>query len=232
MRMRGSAQNATAYEGCWRTKGLAQRFCLVHLSRNKYNKCNLTRVTFKKRLLRRVHYSDDILNVSTHPFIRISRWKKNPLQTAGAVNGGFPWLDFVCRTQKKPAIKIDLYSRRTHGGEKVFKSVVMFGNEPLSKLSLVTNPQSALLEDMLVKCQCCHSLSCNYRLACRPFNDHLQYNLQCISVSLNCAHTLARKHTPTHTELVLTLLSIFPVHSLFIARAIVYVQKRKITTYS
>lgn len=149
--------------------------------------------------------------------------KKAPLQTAGAVNGGFPWLDFVCRTQKKPAIKIDLYSRRTHRGEKVFKSVVMFGNEPLSKLSLVTNLQSALLEDMLVKCQCCHSLSCNYRLACRPFNDHLQYNLQCISVSLNCAHTLAQ----THTELVLTLLSIFSIHSLFIAPAIVYVQNAK-----
>lgn len=227
--MRGSAQNTTAYEGCWCTKGLAQRFCLLHLSRNKYNKCNLTRVTFKKHLLRRVHYSVDILNVSTHPFIRILHRKKTPLQTARAVNGGFPWLDFVCRTQKKPTIKIDLYSRQTHGGEKVFKSVVMFGNEPLSKLSLVTNPQSALLEDMLVKCQCCHSLSCNYRLACRPFNDHLQYNLQCISVSLNCAHThtRARKHTPTHTELVLTLLSIFSIHSLFIAQGIVYVQNAK-----
>lgn len=142
-------------------------------------------------------------------------------------------MDFVCRTQKKPAIKIDLYSRQTHGGEKVFKSVVMFGNEPLSKLSLVTNPQSVLLEDMLVKCQCCHSLSCNYRLACRPFNDHLQYNLQCISVSLNCTHSRTHTrmqthtHPPTHTELVLTLLSIFSFHSLFIVQAIVYVQNAK-----
>lgn len=156
--------------------------------------------------------------------------KKAPLQTARAVSGGFPWLDFVCRTQKKPAIKIDLYSRWTHGGEKVFKSVVMFGNEPLSKLSLVTNPQSALLEDMLVKCQCCHSLSCNYRLACRPFNDHLQYNLQCISVSLNCAHTHlhANTHPPSHTELILTLLSIFSIRS----ASYCLCAKRKITTYS
>lgn len=161
---------------CWRTKGISKWF-LSSSFIQKNNTGNLTWVTFKKRLLLRVNYSPDVLNTSAHPFIKIKKIKKTPQQTANAVGDGFPWLDFVCRTQKKLAIKIDLYSRRTNGGEKVFKSVVMFGNEPVSKLSLVTNPQSALWGDMVMKCQSCHFLSCNYRLACRPFNDHLQYSL-------------------------------------------------------
>lgn len=83
----------------------------------------------------------------------------------------------------------------------------MLGNEPLSKWSLVTNSQSKLWGGMLMKCQSCHFISSNYRLACRPFNDHLQRCLQCIrgstkslslSLSLSLAFTLS-KNTHTHT---------------------------------
>ncbi len=48
-----------------------------------------------------------------------------------------------------------------------------------------------------MKCQSCHFISSNYRLACRPFNDHLQRCLQCIrgstksSLSL-CGFTLSK----------------------------------------
>lgn len=95
----------------------------------------------------------------------------------------------------------------------------MLGNEPLSKWSLVTNSQSKLWGGMLMKCQSCHFISSNYRLACRPFNDHLQRCLQCIrgstkspslagfhfiwehtpSLTLSWTCTNSKKHTETHT---------------------------------
>lgn len=72
----------------------------------------------------------------------------------------------------------------------------MLGNEPLSKWSLVTNSQSKLWGGMLMKCQSCHFISSNYRLACRPFNDHLQRSLQCIrgvqNLSLSLPFTLSK----------------------------------------
>lgn len=79
----------------------------------------------------------------------------------------------------------------------------MLGNEPLSKWSLVTNSQSKLWGGMLMKCQSCHFISSNYRLACRPFNDHLQLCLQCIrgstkSLSLSGFHFIW-EHTHTFT---------------------------------
>lgn len=88
----------------------------------------------------------------------------------------------------------------------------MLGNEPLSKWSLVTNSQSKLWGDMLMKCQSCHFISSNYRLACRPFNDHLQLCLQCIrgsAKSLSPAFTLSKSaHACLHYhELAQTLIS-------------------------
>lgn len=72
------------------------------------------------------------------------------------------------------------------------ESVVMLGNEPLSKWSLVTNSQSKLWGCMLMTCQNCHFISSNYRLACRPFNDHLQLCLQCIRESIKSHFSKAR----------------------------------------
>lgn len=90
----------------------------------------------------------------------------------------------------------------------------MLGNEPLSKWSLVTNSQSKLWGDMLMKCQSCHFISSNYRLACRPFNDHLQLCLQCIrgsTKSLSLAFTLSKNtHACLHYhELAQTLIGTY-----------------------
>lgn len=85
----------------------------------------------------------------------------------------------------------------------------MLGNEPLSKWSLVTNSQSKLWGGMLMKCQSCHFISSNYRLACRPFNDHLQHCLQCIrgsTKSLPAFHFIEeRTHTHTHAYIIMKL---------------------------
>lgn len=53
---------------------------------------------------------------------------------------------------------------------------------------------------MLMKCQSCHFISSNYRLACRPFTDHLQRCLQCITGSLKShfVATNALKGTRKH----------------------------------
>lgn len=75
------------------------------------------------------------------------------------------------------------------------ESVVMLGNEPLSKWSLVTNSQSKLWGRMLMKCQNCHFISSNYRLACRPFNDHLQLCLQCIRERESIKSHFSEEHT-------------------------------------
>lgn len=84
------------------------------------------------------------------------------------------------------------------------ESVVMLGNEPLSKWSLVTNSQSKLWARMLMKCQNCHFISSNYRLACRPSNDHLQLCLQCIRESIKShfskEHTRVRYRQPAQTH--------------------------------
>lgn len=68
-----------------------------------------------------------------------------------------------------------------------------------------------------MKCQSCHFISSNYRLACRPFNDHLQRCLQCIkgstkslTLSLSGFHFIL-KHTHTrlhYHELAQTLIGI------------------------
>lgn len=75
-------------------------------------------------------------------------------------------------------------------------SVVVLGNEPLSKWSLVTNSQSRLWGRMLIKYQNCHFIASNYRLACRPFNDQLQLCLQCIRESVK-SH-FCEEHTHAH----------------------------------
>lgn len=83
----------------------------------------------------------------------------------------------------------------------------MLGNEPLSKWSLVTNLQSKLWGGMLMKCQSCHFISSNYRLACRPFNDHLQRCLQCIrgrTKSLSAFHFI-EENTHTHAYIIMNL---------------------------
>lgn len=53
---------------------------------------------------------------------------------------------------------------------------------------------------MLMKCQSCRFISSNYRLACRPFTDHLQRCLQCIMGSLKShfVATSALKGTRKH----------------------------------
>lgn len=60
-----------------------------------------------------------------------------------------------------------------------------------------------------MKCQSCHFISSNYRLACRPFNDHLQRSLQCIrgstkSLSHSLAFTLS-KNTHTLAYIIMNL---------------------------
>lgn len=75
----------------------------------------------------------------------------------------------------------------------------MLGNEPLSKWSLETNSQRKLWGDMLMKCQSCHFICSNYRLACRPFNDHLQHSLQCIRDSTKSLPLWLSLYLRTHT---------------------------------
>lgn len=65
-----------------------------------------------------------------------------------------------------------------------------------------------------MKCQSCHFISSNYRLACRPFNDHLQLCLQCIrgsTKSLSLAFTLSKNtHACLHYhELAQTLIGTY-----------------------
>lgn len=122
--------------------------------------------------------------------VRLIRRKRLP-DSHNSQWGFLSWLDFVCKTQKSLTIRTDLYSwcstrmqMCTRTQIWSVESVVMLGNEPLSKWSLVTNSQSKLWGCMLMKCQNCHFISSNYRLACRPFNDHLLLCLQCIRESI------------------------------------------------
>lgn len=72
-----------------------------------------------------------------------------------------------------------------------------------------------------MKCQSCHFISSNYRLACRPFNDHLQHCLQCIrrsTKSLSRVSFFLRTHTYTlshihYHELAQTLIGTQKVHA-------------------
>lgn len=78
---------------------------------------------------------------------------------------GFVSTDFFRKTQKNLAIKIVLYSPIWRG--KVFKVLWC------SVMSFYLNyhwwqTHKALWGHIVMKCQSCHFLSCNYRLACSP----------------------------------------------------------------
>lgn len=170
----------------------------------QYTQFNTGNIWHTKAALHlKVHYrATDILNVSgvfaslegkRRPDSHNSQWRF------------LSRLDFICRThthKKSSTIKIDLYSWHTYavaqicGGKRAPKMLWCW------VMSLYLNDhwrqthKAKLWGDMLMKCQSCHFICSNYRLACRPFNDHLQHSLQCIrgsTKSLPLWHSLYLK---------------------------------------
>lgn len=92
-------------------------------------------------------------------FIRLAMVEYNNTQW------GFVSIEFFSRTQKNLAIKIVFYSPLWR--RKVFKVLWC------SVMSFYLNyhwwqTHKALWGHIVMKCQSCHFLSCNYRLACKP----------------------------------------------------------------